>query len=253
MNQVFGKFQEKGINELILDLRYNSGGAITTSIALSSMIANQTSSDLFGKEEFNALIDSYFREAEGANYNKLFFQDRIEKYDMDGTVLERVAINKLTGLNRIHVLTSNRTASASELVINGLQPYMNVVLIGTTTYGKNVGSVTLYEEDPQKQKNNTWGIQPIVVKFTNATHSSDYGNGFVPDVEAGEYQELPLFLPLGDTEEVMLRTALIHIGVRAERSQQNNNLRAEKTATVSFRPVISTIDLTPARRNVFLD
>ncbi|GHT53049.1 peptidase S41 [Bacteroidia bacterium] len=253
LNQVFGKFQEQSINELILDLRYNSGGAMSTSVALSSMIANRPSSDLFGKEEYNSLLDSYLRETGGANYNKTFFQDQIEKYDGNGIVLERVAMNKLTGLNRIYVLTSNRTASASELVINGLQPYMNVVLIGTTTVGKNVGSVTLYEKDPQKQKNNTWGMQPIVVKLMNADNSSDYSNGFLPDVKVVEYQELPLFLPLGDTEEVMLRTALIHIGVRAELSPENNNLRIEKTAPFSFRPVISTIDLTPARRNVFLD
>ncbi|GHT26744.1 hypothetical protein AGMMS4957_22170 [Bacteroidia bacterium] len=182
--------------------------------------------------------------------NKAFFQDQIEKYGMDGrTVLERVPINKLIGLNRIYVLTaSDRTASASELIINGLKPYMNVVLIGTTTVGKNVGSVILYERDPQKQKNNTWGMLPIVFKIMNAANSSDYGNGFVPDVEVKEHQELPIF-PLGDTEEVMLRTALTHIGVRAE----GNNLRAEKTAPFSFRPVISSIDLTPARKNVVLD
>ncbi|GHT41417.1 peptidase S41 [Bacteroidia bacterium] len=252
LNQVFGKLQEQSINELILDLRYNSGGAMSTSVALASMIANRPSSDLFAKEEYNSLLDSYLREVGGANYNKTFFQDQIEKYDMKGTVLERVAINKLTGLNRIYVLTSsNRTASASELIINGLKPYMDVVLIGTTTVGKNVGSVILYERDPQKQKNNTWGMLPIVFKIMNAANSSDYGNGFLPDVEVDEYQELPLFplFPLGDTEEVMLRTALTHIGVRAEK----NNLRAEKTAPFSFRPVISSIDLTPARKNVVLD
>jgi hypothetical protein len=42
---------------------------------------------------------------------------------------------------------------------------MNVVLIGGTTYGKNVGSITIYEDDPVKQKSNKWGMQPIVVKI----------------------------------------------------------------------------------------
>jgi C-terminal processing protease CtpA/Prc len=253
LNQVFGKFQESGINELILDLRYNSGGAISTSIALSSMIANRTSSDLFAIEEYNSFIDSYFRKAEGENYNKAFFQDQLIKYDTQGNVLENVPIHKLTGLSQVYVLTSNRTASASELVINGLIPYLKVVLIGKLTYGKNVGSITLYEEDPEKQKDNTWGMQPIVVKLANVNKSSDYGNGFAPDVEVSEYKTFPL-LPLGNTDETMLQTALIRMGILTKQSPSNTiRSDAEKSELLPFHPVSSSIDRTPVRRNVYLD
>jgi C-terminal processing protease CtpA/Prc len=248
LNQVFGQFQGSGINELILDLRYNSGGAITTSVALSSMIANRTSSDLFAMEEYNSFIDSYFRKAEGENYNKVFFQDQLEKYDTKGNVLESVPVNKLAGLNQLYVITSERTASASELVINGLIPYMKVILIGETTYGKNMGSVTLYEEDSEKQKNNTWGMQPIVVKLANVNNESGYGNGFAPDEIVSEYKHLPL-LPLGNTDEVMLQTALIRMGVVSANSLRS----AGKTENLPFHPVSSSIDRTPVRINAYLD
>jgi C-terminal processing protease CtpA/Prc len=172
----------------------------------------------------------------------------LEKYDAKGNVVESVPINKLTDVNQVYVLTSNRTASASELVINGLIPYMNVILIGDVTYGKNVGSVTLYEEDPQKQKTNTWGIQPIIVKLANVNNESGYGNGFLPDVQVSEYDALPSFLPLGDTNERMLQTALIRMGVLSESLRS-----AGKIENPPFHPVSSSIERTPARRNLYMN
>jgi C-terminal processing protease CtpA/Prc len=252
LNQVFGNFKENGINELILDLRYNSGGSITTSVALSSMIANRTTSDLFVLEEYNSLVDSYYRRVNGENYNKTFFQNQLVKYDTNGNVVESVPINKLTTLNQIYVLTSDRTASASELVINGLIPYISIVIVGDTTYGKNVGSITIYEDDPVKQKTNTWGMQPIVVKLANANKASDYGKGFAPDVKVSEYDAFPL-LPLGDTNETMLQAALIEMGVAFKSSPAKGNRSVGKTKTPQFRPISSSIDRTPVRRNVYLD
>jgi C-terminal processing protease CtpA/Prc len=125
---------------------------------------------------------------------------------------------------------------------------MKIILIGDVTYGKNVGSVTLYEDDPEKQKSNTWGIQPIVVKLANANNQSDYGKGFIPDVKVSEYDVLPL-LPLGDTNEIMLQTALVRMGVLPA-----NNMRSTgKEEKQQFNPVSSSIDRTPVRRNAVLN
>jgi hypothetical protein len=107
---------------------------------------------------------------------------------------------------KVYVLTRNRTASASELLINGLKPYMDVVIVGDTTVGKNVGSFSLYEENDPK---NTWGMQPIVVKIFNSLNQSDYSEGFIPNV-ADDDNTLEL-LPLGDPNENLLSLALAEI------------------------------------------
>ncbi|MFN7328157.1 MAG: peptidase, partial [Bacteroidota bacterium] len=107
--------------------------------------------------------------------------------------------------NRVYILTGPRTASASELLINGLKPFMDVYLIGSTTFGKNVGSISIYQQNDPK---NTWGMQPIVVKSFNSLDQSDYGNGFTPnqaDADNGAQ------LPLGDTNERLLSLAISHI------------------------------------------
>ncbi|MDD4010234.1 MAG: S41 family peptidase, partial [Fermentimonas sp.] len=108
---------------------------------------------------------------------------------------------------RLYVLTSGWTASASEFIINGLKPYMDVILIGETTYGKNVGSITLYEENDPKNK---WGMQPIVVKFANSLGFSDFTAGFAPNYEVDEFENLYLY-EFGDSNDPLLGTALSNI------------------------------------------
>ena len=92
---------------------------------------------------------------------------------------------------------------------------MDVILIGETTYGKNVGSISIYEEDDPKNK---WGMQPIIVKFYNSAGESDFTNGFVPDIEVDEFRvnlsdktiTRPLF-DFGNMEDPLLSTALNEI------------------------------------------
>ena len=245
LNTIFSQFKTTDINELILDLRYNGGGSLTTCSELSSMISNRNESDIFNLFQYNAVLDQAFKKQEGANYNKSYFANNIEKLDSKGNVTESVPINKLTNLNRLFVITSGRTASASEDLINGLKAYMDVILIGETTYGKNVASITIYETDPEKQKTNKWGMQPIIVKVANAKNFSDFGNGFTPDVEISEYLNLPLE-PLGDTNEPVLSAALAQMGV----ANAPASLRASRENT--FVPAYSSIDKTPVRRNAVL-
>jgi C-terminal processing protease CtpA/Prc len=246
LNNVFHRFQSEGIKELVLDLRYNSGGAIATAVALSSMIANRKATDLLATEQYNDYVDAYLRAHNGEAYNKLYLQDNIVRYDSYGKALESIPVNKLTQLTRVILLTSNRTASASELIINCLKPYMTVVLVGGTTYGKNVGSITVYEEDPVKQQTNTWGMQPIVVKILNSRGQSDYGNGFSADHQVSEYGSLPL-QALGKTNEALLQVALGLID--PNKSQGEGVEKAKAADTPAFIPVSSSIDRTPARRN----
>ena len=247
LNNLFGKYQSEGIDELIVDLRYNSGGTVVTAIALASMISNRSAKDVFGYEEYNSVLDSYYANRYGKDYNVSYFLDHIERYDDNEKVVEQVPVNKLSGLERVFMIVSERSASASELVINSLIPYMgndHVVLVGKATRGKNVGSYTIYETDPEKQKDNNWGMQPIVLKMSNSAHFSDYTSGFEPDIEIHESEELEL-KPLGDIDELLLSTTINRIfGVSS----------LSKRATARKSPDIagSSIDRTPARKNMYV-
>lgn len=175
-------FKSKGVNEMVLDLRYNSGGAVSSAIALASaLVKNRSTKNVLTTSQYNSILHNALIKEEGANYNKDYFIDKII-----GTT---VAIPEMN-LPRLYVLTSGWTASASEFIINGLKPYMDVILIGETTYGKNVGSITIYEDDDPKNK---WGMQPIVVKFANSLGFSDFTAGFTPDYEIDEFENLYLY------------------------------------------------------------
>ena len=208
MDAVFGNFKAQGVNELVLDLRYNPGGYTSSSANLASLIGKGIgSSNLYFREEWNKTITPELQKEYGSSF---FVQNFLDKSQNIG--------NNLT---RVFVLTTNHTASASELIINGLRPYMPVTTIGTTTYGKNVGSITITDDTGKF----TYGLQPIVFKSFNNAGQSDYSTGFVPTIEVKEPLSL---LPLGDTRESMLSTALSQITGGASPARQGvlagNNL-----------------------------
>lgn len=206
MDAIFAEFKSAGITDLVVDLRYNSGGAEDATINLASLIgANIDNTMLFTKRQFNEQLqaDILATPSLGTNYiNKKF----VTKTENVGALLNN---------DRVYILTSNRTASASELLINGLKPYMDVFLIGNVTVGKNVGSFTLTDED---NPNNKWGMQPIVVKSFNSLDQSDYSEGFQPNILELD-NDLNL-LPIGDEDELLLSLAIGHItGSEARRDQ----------------------------------
>jgi C-terminal processing protease CtpA/Prc len=245
LNNLFAKFKTEQINELIVDLRYNGGGAVSTTEALASMISGRGENDLFFTMTYNDIIHEYFSSKQGADYNKSYFVNNIVRYD-GNTVAERISINKLSGLSTVYFIVTGNSASASELLINGLKPYMdNIVLIGETTYGKNVASITIYEEDKEKQKTNKWGMQPIITRMSNSVGFYDYGDGFSPNVEVSEFEGKDL-KPLGDTDELMLKTTLNTIfGI---------DTKVATTKHIDNKPIFvgSAMDRTPVRRNQYI-
>jgi carboxyl-terminal processing protease len=193
MDRIFEKFKAEGINHLILDFRYNGGGFVSSAINLGSLIApNVKEQDVFSKRLFNNFLM-------GFNDFKNVETKFVTKAENLGTSLRG---------NRIYVITSGRTASASELIINGLKPYMDVFLVGDITVGKNVGSIPLEDED---NPNNKYGILPIVFKDANKNGESEFSNGFIPNIQARELINQGRLLPFGDTEELLLKLTLDHI------------------------------------------
>lgn len=203
LNQAFGELKSEGVEELILDLRYNGGGDVDSAVDLASMITGQFEGEVFMQEMWNETYQAYFEENAPERLLNLF----------DSTIRTGESINSLN-LSKVYVLSTASTASASELIINGLEPYINVIQIGETTTGKFQASVTLYDsEDFSKEteinKNHTYALQPLVLKSANANGKSDYFNGLDPDVELAE--NINNLGVLGDPEEPLLQAAFNHI------------------------------------------
>lgn len=219
----------QGVNEMVLDLRYNSGGAVSSAIALASaLVKDRSTSNVLTTSEYNSIVHNSLLREYGVNYNKEYFISQIDTAKIvNQDVIDWIKITDVPALNlpRLYVLTSGWTASASEFVINGLNPYMEVILIGETTYGKNVGSISIYEENDPKNK---WGMQPIIVRYANSEGFSAFTAGFTPKYEIDEFNpdgipytndELFLF-ELGDINDPLLGKAisLISDETRATRS-----------------------------------
>ena len=195
LNAVFAKYKADGITDLIIDLRYNGGGSVETAIDLSSMVTGQFYNQVFVNEEWNA-----DRQAEYAS-PKLF----------NNEIFTGEAINSLN-LTKAYVLTTKRSASASELVINGLNPYINMMQVGDNTTKKYQASFLLYDapapnfSKSQANPEHTYAMLPLVFKTANVLGFTDYAEGLFPNIQLKEnYNNLGI---LGDVDEPLLAAAL---------------------------------------------
>jgi len=177
LNNVFAQFQADGITDLVLDLRYNGGGSIETANDLSTMITGQFNGQLFIKQTYN----------EDRNPDNEF--DRLFNSNI-GSGNSGASINSLN-LTKVYVITTGNTASASELILSGLDPYIEVVQVGTTTSGKFEGSFLLYDSPNFRRTddinpNHRYVMLPLVLRSVNANGLTDYFDGFTPDIQIAE-------------------------------------------------------------------
>jgi len=165
VNQAVGLMKAAGVTHLVLDLRYNSGGYASSGVHLASMLVPTLSdSTLFSYYRFNSVFTTYLTEKYGEDYVNNYFTTWIMQDDQRVEPINALG-DQLQGL---YVITGLATASASEQLINGLKAYRSVVLIGETTYGKNMASISIYEEDDPK---NTWGMQPISLALSRSLNA----------------------------------------------------------------------------------
>lgn len=169
----FKTFKEAGITDLVLDMRYNGGGLLDTAAHLGSLIAGDI--------------------AAGRVFTRLSFNDKQQQNNSDYIFKK---LENTVGIKNLMVITTRGTASASESVINGLAPFINVKIIGQTTYGKPVGmnSFDLCN----------YTIVPITFKLVNADGYGDYYEGMPADCLA----EDDVLHDFGDPEETSLKEAL---------------------------------------------
>lgn len=205
--EAFQYFKANGVQDLILDVRYNLGGSIAVSGLLSALIMpNYDENKVFVEYKYNDDLNELLDAFRFHSFKSLFSKEWLSKVP---------AAN--LNLNKVYVLATYNSASASELVINNLRPYMDVVHIGETTRGKNEGSITIEDEreNIDEKERIDWAMQPIILMLANAEHYGDYHEGLIPafevrEVGTGTKEEYKL-KPLGDKEDPLVKKALAQI------------------------------------------
>ncbi len=194
LDGIFAELQSEGVKELVIDLRYNPGGSVYLALHLASMISPATvpgNNNPFVNFKWNDLYQNSFIQEEGLDSDNLvIYFEETPSYNLD--------------LSRVYFLTTSHSASASELLIIGLDPYMLVEQIGEDTYGKCYGSITI--EDTEEPVRHEWAMQPIVFKFANALGYTDFLDGIPPKYEVEDF--LLDAKPFGDITDPQLAKAL---------------------------------------------
>ena len=242
LNNVIKKFKDAGIEQMVLDLRYNGGGSVQSSIYLASMLYSTDNTKLFAKAQYNSLLQNYFVQQYGSSSLSDNFTNTIDATDTNPAT----PINSLN-LQKIYIIVSDNTASASELLINGLRPYMNVKLVGINTTGKYVGSFTIkdWDEKGNVNPNNNWAMQPIVVKYANSAGVTDFVNGLTPDIVAEE--NVFSLKPFGDPNEKLLSYVL------ADMQGLPVTAQTLKSAPLGFKKRADSKDFKPFAKEMYIN
>ena len=240
LNDAFGMFKSEGVNDLIIDLRYNGGGSVQTATYLGSMVTGQFNGETYSKQSWNEKVKAVRNPNDFINN----FTDKIDN----------TTINSL-GLERIYFIVTGSSASASELVINALSAHIDVFLVGTTTVGKQVGSITLYDSDNLRKtgdnlnQNHRYAMQPIVFEIVNKddkNESSGYTPGSLnsPGVNLGEdFGNLGV---LGEKSDPLLDRTLIYILTGKKTS-------SKRISTIKNKEIYNSKLATPSSNNMYFD
>lgn len=207
-------YKQEGVSELILDLRYNGGGYVFTENVMASMLAPAeavNSKAVYQTEIWNDDYMQYYK-SKGEDLNTYFSTSH--RITIDGKTTTLDTGNANIGLQKIYALISSGTASASESLLIGLMPYMDIVTIGKNSHGKYCTGIVatpdiFYETTPDVIKN--WGIYVMINRYADKNGDNPcMPHGLVPTQSVND-DPFDGF-QLGDEQESMLRAALIKAG-----------------------------------------
>jgi carboxyl-terminal processing protease len=206
MGAAFDSFRAAGVTELVLDLRYNGGGSTLQARNLASMV---------GGASVDGKVFANYRYSDKQSASN--FSQNFTTTGLPGAALDT--------LSRVFVITSNSTASASELVINALRPFKNVVTIGATTFGKP------FAFQPRSACDVSYNA--VNIEIANANNFADYTAGFAPTCPMSD----DLTKQLGDPAELRTAAALSYIttGACPPVAQAKNAGAATKSAVNGVR------------------
>ncbi|WP_407486749.1 S41 family peptidase [Elizabethkingia anophelis] len=213
----FQEFKGQNIRHLILDLRYNGGGSVSSAAALCALITDKLKSGtpfIVYKGNKNGGTVNHSIDQAFANGNQNISFDALKASALS--------------LSQVYIITSANTASAAEVVINNLKPYIKVTQIGDKTLGKDMAAFTLSDTETAENK---WVIYPMVYKIFNILDSGNYTSGIEPALIADEYAQLPL-QPLGSKDETLLASTLLVITGQAS---SNLKTKSHNTKNMVFR------------------
>lgn len=181
--EVFKQFADGGIDDLIIDLRYNPGGMVLSSTVLGTLVAGAEHKDkVYMRTTYNSA-----RMATGESGEYLIGNAANPESEQGYENIAK-ALETALGMKRVFVITSGVTASASELVINGLRGLgIEVNTIGQKTLGKNVGMEGIRKEFLRY----SFTFYPITFYCENALGFRDYSDGFVPTLELDDANYYP--------------------------------------------------------------
>jgi C-terminal processing protease CtpA/Prc len=279
--EVFSRFKQEGVTDLVLDLRYNRGGAVSAAIYLASLIAPRAeveNQSPFVVMNYNKLLntsfDKWYDEAkpeEKYNYDR---RDYLGVYDSRS---EPNPLDANLDLSKVYVIATENSYSASELTPFCLAPYMRVVHIGGNTGGKYTASWTIHAYDKlrdgegrirantiyderglsasRKAELKNWAMQPIVAIYADKNENDFSDPGYLmPHYELQEgFGCVGNWVPLGDTKDVLLGQALYLISADDKylpRPQSMRNVQATGQEIVNPRDaakpvIVDNIKLTP--------
>ncbi len=236
LNAAFAQMKADGINELVLDLRYNGGGSLETAVALAGMINDSYSGSPYVFLDFNNKHNS----EDGFDY----LSNQMNTYSLVNNRPEKSGTQTINSLNltKVYVLVNFQTASASELTVQCLKKYVNVVTIGYDTVGKFVGSITLYDSPAQdytsytnRNTKHNWQLQPITFSYYNK--DKDVNPEFItPNYEVNPYSIFNNLTAFGDVRDPFLKKALELITGQSFRMGNTSNSSFENKNLQKFNP-----------------
>ena len=241
--RVAKEFKAEGIQELILDLRYNGGGFVYTEEVLASLLVPEAEIEarsILSTEVYNEGLTEFY-----ATYNEKLTEEQIlkgmtrgvsyfttEHYlypnTDDETVISTAGAN--IGITKLYAIIESGTASASEAVLCDLYPYLDIVLVGQQSHGKYCSGSLMEGPDffddyadqlganvvkKGKQYTENWGLYVMFSRFADKDGVTRcMPDGFTPDYEV---EDDPLDgCQLGDAQETMLAEALKLAGYTAK-------------------------------------